>query len=57
MKQTTKNWIGAAALIFASSAVTGAVVSTTTGSRAETAEPEAFPASRAPPQQLWDWWI
>ncbi|MCR5432948.1 MAG: Do family serine endopeptidase [Bacteroidaceae bacterium] len=45
MKQTTKNWIGAAALIFASSAVTGAVVSTTTGSRAETAEPEAFPAT------------
>ena len=43
MKQTTKNWIGAAALIFASSAVTGAVVSKTAGSKAEASEPEAFP--------------
>ncbi len=43
MKQTTKNWIGAAALIFASSAVTGAVVSTTTASHAVATEPEPFP--------------
>ena len=43
MKQTTKNWIGAVALICASSAVTGAVVkSSVASSEANNPEP-VFP--------------
>jgi len=49
MKQTTRNWIGAAALIFASSAVTGAVVSNTRTSNVEASEPVAFPNAAPTP--------
>ena len=62
MKQTTKNWIGAIALILGSSAVTGAVVGKTAVSRQQTAEfsqpytsePSAMPAPAAAPGGLVD---
>ena len=42
MKQTTKNWIGAIALVLGSSAVTGAVVrSTVSSNQPLAAEPVA----------------
>jgi len=57
MKQTTKNWIGAVALVLGSSAVTGAVVK---GTASNSSEPfmgqpvAAMPASAAAPAGLVD---
>ena len=56
MKQTTKNWFGAALLVLGSSAVTGAVVrGTVSNSQPLTPEPvAAMPAQVAAPTGLVD---
>lgn len=48
MKQTTKTWVGAAALIFASSAVTGAVVARTQPTNTAPIQTSALPMKSAP---------
>ena len=48
MKQTTKTWIGVAALIFASSAVTGAVVGRTQPAPTTASAVASFPMQSAP---------